>query len=247
MVEIPMRTKGAVDRDTLLSLGAVRVRPPYTAQSILALNEGRTEQPQTMASAAPLRPCRRSVPRLMNPMQKGQKISLAAFGTLPGIEVRLGWNTRQENCEVDVSAFLLGEDGKVIGDDWFVFYGQPKSPDQSTSFMVDGGEDREVISVDFRRLHPSVKKMVFVLTIHEAFEKKLHFGMVEDAYIRILDTGSKKELVSFQMTDYYSNVISMMIGEIYLYKETWKFHGIGSGVAKDLAGLCALYGVEVSG
>ena len=89
--------------------------------------------------------------------------------------------------------------------------------------------------------------MVFVLTIHEAFEKKLHFGMVEDAYIRILDTGSKKELVSFQMTDYYSNVISMMIGEIYLYKETWKFHGIGSGVAKDLAGLCALYGVEVSG
>lgn len=183
----------------------------------------------------------------MNPMQKGQKISLAAFGTLPGIEVRLGWNTRQENCEVDVSAFLLGEDGKVIGDDWFVFYGQPKSPDQSTSFMVDGGEDREVISVDFRRLHPSVKKMVFVLTIHEAFEKKLHFGMVEDAYIRILDTGSKKELVSFQMTDYYSNVISMMIGEIYLYKETWKFHGIGSGVAKDLAGLCALYGVEVSG
>jgi len=39
----------------------------------------------------------------------------------------------------------------------------------------------------------------------------------------------------------------MMIGELYLYKDVWKFHGIGNGVARDLAGLCALYGVQVSG
>lgn len=69
--------------------------------------------------------------------------------------------------------------------------------------------------------------------------------MMKDAYIRILDAENNTELVSFRMTDYYSNVVSMMIGEIYLHNDTWKFNAVGSGVAKDLAGLCALYGVEV--
>ena len=69
--------------------------------------------------------------------------------------------------------------------------------------------------------------------------------MVEDAYIRINDHKGM-ELSSFLMTDYYSNVISMMIGEIYLHNGNWKFNAIGNGVAKDLAGLCELYGVQVN-
>ena len=70
--------------------------------------------------------------------------------------------------------------------------------------------------------------------------------MVKDAYVRILDADGKAELAGFRMTDYYSNVISMMIGEIYLHNGVWKFNAIGNGVARDLAGLCELYGVEVS-
>lgn len=266
MIEIPMRVKGAVDQRTLLSVGEQRVRPPYTAQTILAVNERTKEQAGSRVSgealrepAAPreaarpsvpmssARPALKPMPRLIHQMQKGQKMSLAAFGALPKVEIRLGWNTDKTGLEVDVSAFLLGEDGKVIGDDWFVFYGQTKSPDGSVVFSSDGGEDREVMYLDVARLHAKVKKIVFVLTIHEALEKRYHFGMVRDAYIRILDAGSRQELVSFQMTESYTNVISMMIGEIYLYKDMWKFHGIGNGVARDLAGLCALYGVEVSG
>ena len=69
--------------------------------------------------------------------------------------------------------------------------------------------------------------------------------MLEDAYIRILDN-TGKELVSFLMSDYYSNVISMMIGEIYIHNGIWKFSAIGNGVARDLEGLCNLYGVEVN-
>lgn len=145
-----------------------------------------------------------------------------------------------------MSAFLLKENGKVPGDTWFVFYGQPSSPDGSVVFHAEAKNDREEISIRFQNLNPEVKKIVFVLTINEAFEKHLHFGMMKDAYIRILDSGNGTELTSFQMTDYYSNVISMMIGEIYLHNGTWKFNAIGNGAAKDLAGLCALYGVEVT-
>lgn len=76
-----------------------------------------------------------------------------------------------------------------------------------------------------------------MLTINDAFSKRLNFGMIEDAYVRILDAASDRELVSFVMDEYYSNVISMMIGEVYLHNGNWKFNAIGNGVAKDLGRL----------
>jgi len=75
-----------------------------------------------------------------------------------------------------------------------------------------------------------------VLTINEAIEKHLNFSMLKDAYIRILDASDNSELVSFKMDEYYSNVTSMMIGEVYRHNGTWKFNAIGNGVARDLAG-----------
>ena len=69
--------------------------------------------------------------------------------------------------------------------------------------------------------------------------------MLKDAYIRIIDQASNQELASFQMDEYYSNVTSMMIGELYKHNQIWKFHAVGNGVARDLAGLCELYGVAV--
>ena len=106
-------------------------------------------------------------------------------------------------------------------------------------------QDREIISIDMAKLNPSVTKIVLVLTINEALEKKLNFSMIKDAYIRILNSLNNADLVSFKMTEYYSNVTSMMIGVLYLYKGKWKFNAIGNGVARDLAGLCELYGVQV--
>ena len=145
---------------------------------------------------------------------------------------------------VDVSAFMLNNSGWVIGDSWFVFYGQETSPDNSTHFSIDNGQDREVITIDFNKLNSNVSKIVFVLTINEALEKHLNFSMLNDAYIRIMND-SNQELVSFKMDEYYSNVTSMMIGEIYQHNGAWKFAAIGNGVAKDLAGLCEYYGVQV--
>lgn len=189
-------------------------------------------------------PASKSLPPLVHMVQKGQKTPLENSGKLTSIKACLGWNVKNPACDVDVSAFLLGSSGKVIGDSWFVFYGQTESPDHSTVFHADGGADHEIISVDFTRLDPSVARIVFVLTINEALEKNLNFGMLEDAYIRIMDPAGT-ELVSFKMDEYYTNVTSMMIGELYLHNGAWKFNAIGNGVAKDLAGLCGLYGVQV--
>ncbi len=185
------------------------------------------------------------VPAFLHPVQKGQRVPLSLSNPNCRLKVSLGWNVRNAACDLDVSAFLLNQTGKVIGDSWFVFYGQTTSPDSSTIFHDNEIDARESITIDLSKLNPEVSKIVFVLTINEAFEKQLNFSMIKDAYIQISDSTTHTELVSFQMTDYYSNVTSMMIGELYLHHQNWKFNAIGNGVARDLAGLCELYGVEV--
>jgi tellurium resistance protein TerD len=69
--------------------------------------------------------------------------------------------------------------------------------------------------------------------------------MLKDAYIRIINSADNSELVSFRMSEYYSNITSMIIGEIYQHNGSWKFSAVGNGLARDLAGLCGFYGVQV--
>ncbi len=226
------------NRSPQTPLGQSQNRPPRQPQNVQpALTAG-----QQNTASTPGMPAARPIPPLSNKVQKGQKILLSNTA-LSAVNACFGWNVTDARCDVDVSAFLLGADGKIIGDSWFVFYGQTTSPDRSTRFVA-GSTDREMIQIDLKRLDPQVKKIVFVLTINDALKDRLHFGMLKDAYVRILDP-SGRELVSFLMTEYYNNVISMMIGELYLHNGAWKFSAVGNGVARDLAGLCELYGVQV--
>ena len=179
------------------------------------------------------------------PVRKGQKVTLS-MQPLKSITAYLDWNVKDGRCDIDVSAFLLGENGKVPGDDWFVFYGQPESPDASVSFNDSARIGRQSVHIDFSKVSENVKKVTFVLTINEATEQNLNFSMVKDACIKIVEDATGNELASFRMDEYYDNVISMMIGEVYAYKDNWKFNAIGNGVARDLEGLCELYGVQVS-
>lgn len=248
MFNIPMRSTGPLDHQTILSLNQTRVQSPLTSRTINTLDAPPTPAapPRAAPAAVPIQPApARPTPHLANMIKKGQKIPLAAAGRLSQIKACLGWETTSAACDVDVSAFLLDGTGKVPGDDWFVFYGQTHSPDQSTVFLMGQGADRECISVDFTRLDRSVTKIVFVLTIDQARKRHLDFSMIKDAYIHLIDPSSDRTLASFMMDEYYANVTSMMIGEIYQHNGAWKFNAIGNGVARDLAGLCALYGVQV--
>ena len=194
-------------------------------------------------------PPARPVPPLIHPLQKGQKTSIEGPGRSAGlIRACFGWNTSDARCDMDASAFLLGQDGRVLSDDWFVFYGQRQSPDGSVIFQENGaGSDREVITADLGRLSPAVQRIVFVLTINEALERRLNFGMMRDVYIRLLAGNTQEEIVSFALGEYYENVTSMTIGELYRHNGQWKFNPVGNGVNKDLAGQCAIYGVQISG
>ena len=188
------------------------------------------------------------LPLFQHLLRKGQKTSLNSQGqTVSKLKVCFGWNIIDARCDMDASAFMISKNGKVPDDSWFVFYSQTDSPDGSVKFAHDtSGKDREVFTIDLAKMNEAIQKVVFVLTINEAFENKLNFSMIKDAYIRLIDGNTSLEIVSYRLEEYYPNVTSMTIGELYLHNGQWKFNPVGNGVNQDLAGQCAIYGVEIS-
>ena len=185
------------------------------------------------------------IPDLQASVARGQKTVLPFQSEHRRLQVRFGWNVKDARCDVDASAFLLTNTGRVPGDDWFVFYSNPQSPDQSVKIVNSSTADRQVIEVDLDMLHHDIQKIAFVLTINEAFEDKLHFGMLSDVYIRVMECNTGKEFVSFKPEELFSSITSMTIAELYIHNGQWKFNPVGNGVNKDLAGQCAVYGVEI--
>lgn len=188
-------------------------------------------------------------------VKKGQKTSLSQM--CPGldlIQVGLGWSLgpNGQNYDLDVEAFMLGADGRVVGDDWFVFYNQPESPDGSVRLLADsktgaGDGDDEIIQVQLSKLNQAVKRIVFIVSINEAKQFGYNFSNVSDAYVRIVDVRTMREVIRFQLTDYYANVNSMVVAEVYNHNGEWKLNPIGDGVSADLVDLCVRYGVNVAG
>lgn len=168
------------------------------------------------------------------------------------IDVCLGWDVGDNRgYDLDSSCFLLGENGKVIGDEWFVFYNQPVSPDKAVRHNGDnksgtGRGDDERISIDLNRLSPKVKKLAFVLTINEAIEHGYSFKQVANAYARVVDRAGGKELALFNLSDYYDGVTAMTVCEVYLHNGEWKINPVGNGLKRTgLLELCNFYGVTV--
>ena len=237
--DIPMSTKGCMDFGSMATTGLGEVPQTQVQQTVV----------QQQVSQSPAQPRQRPQGNGVH-LRKGQKVNLAQAGeVLNNIQVCLGWDLVNQACDLDASAFMLGTDNRIIGDDWFVFYGQTSSPDGSVRHSGDsdgnGVGDDEIISINLQSVNPNCKKIVFVVTINEALERGLNFSMVSNAYVRVVNQATGVELVKFTLTDYYANVTSMVVGEVYNHNGQWKFNAVGDGVAKDLAGLCGMYGVNV--
>ena len=275
MFNIPMKTSGALSADSLLSLnqsgasgspanniGQAQTAPNNFGQPMqnqpVQNNFAQPMQSQPVQNnfsqpmqSQPIAPKQRPQGTGVH-LKKGQKTSRSQMNpNLSDIQVCLGWDILNQACDLDASAFMLGANGKVIGDDWFVFYGQPISPDGSIVHSGDSTDgaavgDDEIITINLNKLNPSVQKIVFIVTINEALEKRLNFSMVSNAYVRVVDKSNGKELIKFMLTDYFATVTSMVVGELYNKGGQWRFNPVGNGFAEDLAGLCGVYGVNVA-
>lgn len=183
---------------------------------------------------------------------KGGNISLdkAAPG-LTKVRVGLGWDVRKtsgQDFDLDASAFLLNGQDKVSKKEDFVYYNNLKSLNEAVIHTGDnrtgeGEGDDESIKVDLSKLDPSIKKIVFTVSIHEAELRKQNFGQVNNAFIRILDDNTSKEIARYDLQEDASTDQALIFGELYKHNEEWKFRAVGQGFKENLAGLVKHYGL----
>ena len=191
-------------------------------------------------------------------LQKGQKVDLTKGNpSLKKILVGLGWQANKYDggydFDLDAAAFLLGANGKVRSDEDFVFYNNLKHNSGAVEHMGDelvGGNegdegDQEQIKIDISKIPEDVAKIDFTVTIYDADARKQKFGQVSDAYIRVVDDETGKELIRFDLGEDFSVETAVVVGEIYRNKGEWKFNAIGAGWSGGLAALGRNYGVNV--
>lgn len=166
----------------------------------------------------------------------------------------LGWDQRVTDgsaFDLDASVFMVGENGKVLSDANFIFYGQKTSPCGSVEHQGDnrtgeGAGDDEQVKIDLSKVPADVKKLVFAVTIHEAEQRKQNFGMVSNAYIRMSNNESQVELARFDLSEDASVETAMIFGELYLNNGEWKFKAVGQGFAGGLPALATAHGVNLA-
>ena len=188
-------------------------------------------------------------------LQKGQKVDLTKGNPgLSKIVVGLGWDTNKydggSDFDLDAAAFLLAGNGKVSSDGDFVFYNNLKHSSGSVEHLGDnltdeGEGDDEQIKVDLANVPASIEKIDFTVTIHEAEARKQNFGQVSNAFIRIVDETSNKELIRYDLGEDFSVETAVVVGELYRNGGEWKFNAVGSGFSGGLAALGKNFGVNI--
>jgi tellurium resistance protein TerD len=186
---------------------------------------------------------------------KGGNVSLSKEAPgLTKILIGLGWDARATDgadFDLDASAFLLVESGKVRGDHDFIFYNQLKSADGSVEHTGDnltgeGEGDDEAIKVDLSRVPAEIQRIAVAVTIHDADNRKQNFGMVQNAFIRVVNDSDNKEIARYDLSEDYSTETALIFGEVYRHGAEWKFRAVGQGFQGGLAPLARNYGVNAS-
>lgn len=173
-------------------------------------------------------------------LEKGQRVAVE----LPKFTIGLGWDTNQSSTgvdfDLDASAFMLGANGKIPADEFFVFYNNLTSPDEAVmhsgdNLTGDGEGDDESINIDLSKLDPRVQEIIFVVTIHKAEERRQNFGQVRNAFIRIYNPVTNEEILRYDLDEDFSIETAVEFGRIYQRNGQWRFEAIGTGQKAGLA------------
>lgn len=179
-------------------------------------------------------------------LEKGQRVSVSQ----PKFTIGLGWDINNSSTgtdfDLDASAFILGENGKILADEYFVFYNNLQSPDEAVTHTGDnltgeGEGDDESIIIDLSRIDPRAVEIRIIVTIHKADERRQNFGQVRNAFIRIFDTDSGEELLRYDLDEDFSIETAVEFARIYKRNGQWKFEAIGTGQKAGLAKYLDIY------
>ena len=187
-------------------------------------------------------------------LTKGANVSLS--NSVPGLTnilIGLGWDTRAtdgDDFDLDASAYMLSSAGKVRSDADFIFYNQPVSADGSVKYLGDnrtgeGDGDDEQITVDLSHVPSDVDKLVIGVTINEAEARRQNFGMVSQAFVRVVNAADDSEIVRYDLSEDFSVETAIVFGEVYRHSGEWKFRAVGQGFQGGIGAMARSYGVNV--
>ncbi|KAB7673019.1 TerD family protein [Bacillus sp. B1-b2] len=188
-------------------------------------------------------------------LSKGQRIDLTKSN--PGLTraiIGLGWDLNRydggTSFDLDASAFLANEQGKVLYDEDFIFYNNLAHNTGAVEHTGDnrsgeGDGDDEQILIDFSKIPAHVHKIGIAVTIHDGENRNHNFGQVSNAFVRVLNEENNNEILRFDLGEDFSVETAVVVCELYKHNGEWKFNAIGSGFSGGLAALCRNYGLEV--
>jgi len=189
-------------------------------------------------------------------LSKGGNVSLtkeAGAAGLTSVTVGLGWDIRSTtgaDFDLDASAIALGQGGKALSDQHFIFFNNLASPDGAIQHTGDnltgeGEGDDEAINVNLGIMPPDIDKIVFPVSIYDADSRSQSFGQVRNAFIRVVNQANNTELARYDLTEDASTETAMVFGELYRNGQEWKFRAVGQGYASGLKGIAQDFGVNV--
>ena len=176
-------------------------------------------------------------------LQPGQNISISKQSPAPAaVEIALSWERATTPLTLDSSAFALNAQGKVRGDDDFIFYNQ---------LTLSGGgiqraSDGRSFTVAFAKLPAGIERIVIALTIDQGQRRGQSFGQLSQVRADLRDAASKTPLAAFPMATKMMAETALIVAEFYLRNGEWKFRAVGQGFVGGLGPLAQQYGVEVA-
>lgn len=178
---------------------------------------------------------------------KGQKIDLTKNNSsLTSLLIGLGWDPVKKSggllgglfnsapdIDVDASVFMLRND-KFVDKNDLIYFGNLVSRcggvrHTGDNITGDGDGDDEQIIVDLSRIPQDVNRLVFVTNIYDCIKRKQNFGMIQNAFIRVADNKTGKDIARYNLSENYEGFTGLIFAEVYRHNSEWKFAALGQG------------------
>lgn len=170
--------------------------------------------------------------------QRGHKARISDLTA--GTDLYVGVQISGPGLSFDISCFGLDADEQLSDDRYFVFFNQPKSPEESIQLLGAQAGDTESFRVTLDRIPPQIQKLSFTATLDGAGQ----LSQIAPGYIRIVAGGEEVACYSFNGSE-FSTERAVMLGDFYL-KDVWRFAAVGQGFDGGLDALLKNFGGEVA-
>ena len=175
-------------------------------------------------------------------LSKGERFNISKEA--PGLKkmaIGLGWQVTEagQSYEIDASAFMLGADGKTPNDKYVIFYNNLQSCDGSVLQSIPEKNKRSqdnkcIYGVILDKINPEIEEVTFAVTIHEAEKINANFSNIKNAFIKISNLDTGRELVRYELKENFSRETAVEYGRLYKKNGEWRFQAVGQGYQAGL-------------